>query len=352
MKTLAPLRLKPSYWRDTEKQVIEILRDLLFVPLVKIARQGNQDIKARGLIAPGILTNATGTEKLLDALRSGRIQYSLGTFTGDFSAAISTALKYMGATFDARSGVFRIDQAKIPSWIKAEAAAYGIKAREIHDLLVAKLAETQKNIVHDINVRSVDAKKTTEAVEDGFKGTAKKLEVNPELDEQSKKTMAEEYSKNLKLSIRDFADKEIFSLREAVEDNAREGYRFDKLIPTIKKRYGITVRHAKFLARNETSIFMSKYHEQRYGEAGITHYIWSTSHDSRVRPAPGTHGTDNHRILDGRYFAFSNPPTVDPAVGRKANPGQDYNCRCVAIPILGDRASARRDYKRELAAVA
>jgi SPP1 gp7 family putative phage head morphogenesis protein len=348
VRTLAPLRLKPSYWKDTEKQVIEILRDLLFRPLVKIARQGNQDIKARGL-----LTNATGTDKLLDALRSGRIQYSLGTFTGEFSAAISTALKAMGATFDARSGVFRVEQSRVPSWIKAEAAAYGIKAREIHDLLVAKLAETQKNIIHDINVRSVDAKKTTEAVEDGFKGTAKKLEVNPELDEHSKQTMAEEYSTNLKLYIKRFADEEIFSLREAVENNAKEGYRFDKLIPTIKKRYGISVRKAKFLAASESSIFMSKYHEQRYKEAGITKYIWSTSHDARVRPATGTHGSNNHRVLDGRIFEFSKPPIVDPATGRRANPGQDYGpCRCAAIPVLSDNVSARRDYKEALYAVA
>jgi SPP1 gp7 family putative phage head morphogenesis protein len=228
-----------------------------------------------------------------------------------------------------------------------------VRAQEVHKMLERKLAEIQKNIVHDINVRSVDAKKTVDSMEAGFKTVAKALEVQPELDARSREKLASEYSDNLKLYIQKFADQEIFSLREAVEENAREGYRFDKLIPKIKQRYGVSVRKAKFLARNETSIFMSKYHEQRYGEAGITDYIWSTSHDARVRPAlfltPNERAeSGNHRVLDGRTFSFSNPPVVDPPTGRKANPGQDYNCRCVAIPVLGDKPAARKEYREEL----
>lgn len=348
MKTLAPLRLKPSYWRDTERQVESILRDLLFMPLVRIVRQAGQDMKAKALLENPPVQNATREDKLVQAMQDGRVQYSAGVFSGEFSAAITTALRNMGATFDARSHVFKIDQAKVPSWIKAEAAIYKTKAHEVNMLLKRKLDEIHKNLLVDINIKSVDAQKTIDALQEGFKPVAKKLEVQPELSEPARRRLAAEYSDNLKLYIQKFADNEIFSLREAVEENANEGYRFDKLIPKIKQRYGVSVRKAKFLARNETSIFMSKYHEHRYSEAGITEYIWSTSHDARVRPALGTHGTDNHRVLDGRTFRFASPPTVDPATGRKANPGQDYNCRCVAIPILGDRAAARKEYREEL----
>lgn len=351
MKTLAPLKLKPAYWKDTEAQVIDILRDLLFRPIVRLIRQADQDVKVKALLDTQqalALSNATREEKLIDALRVGRIQYTGGVFTGEFSAAISTAIKSMGGVFDARTRSFRIDPAAVPTYVKAEAAGYQSRAHSINILLKLKLDEIQKNIIHDINIRDVDARKTIDSLEEGFKGAAKELEVNPELDARSREHLAEEYSDNLKLYIQKFADEQIFTLREAVEENAKEGYRFDKLIPKIKQRYGVSVRKAKFLARNETSIFMSKYHEQRYAEAGVTEYIWSTSHDSRVRPALGTHGSDNHRVLDGRTFRFSNPPVVDPAKGRKANPGQDYNCRCVAIPIVGDKAAARREYKAEL----
>lgn len=343
MRTLAPLKLRPSYWKATEDQVIQILRDLLFIPIVKLIRSEKEGAKINGLIV-----NATREDKLLEAIRIGRIQYTGGVFSGEFSAAITTAIKNMGGVYDARTRTFKIDQAKVPSFIKAESAGFQSRAHAINILLKRKLDEIQKNIVHDINIRDVDAQHTIDSLEEGFKPVAKKLEVNPELDVRSRERLAEEYSDNLKLYIQKFADEQIFTLRDAVEENAKEGYRFDKLIPKIKQRYGVSVRKAKFLARNETSIFMSKYHEQRYGEAGITEYIWSTSHDARVRPALGTHGSDNHRVLDGRTFKFSNPPVVDPAKGRKANPGQDYNCRCVAIPILGDKAAARREYKHEL----
>ncbi len=351
MRTLAPLRLKPSYWKDTEAQVIDILRDLLFRPLVRLIKQADQDVKVKALLDTQqalALSNATRDEKLIEAMRVGRVQYTNGVFSGQFSAAISTAIKNLGGVFDQRSRTFKIDVARVPSIIKAEAAGFNSRAHAINILLKRKLDEIQKNILHDINIRDVDAKRTIDALEEGFKPMARKLEVSPELSEQSRDRMADEYSENLKLDIQKFADDQIFTLREAVEENAREGYRFDKLIPKIKDRYGVSVRKAKFLARNETSIFMSKYHEQRYGEAGITEYIWSTSHDARVRPALGTHGSDNHRVLDGRTFRFSNPPVVDPAKGRKANPGQDYNCRCVAIPILGDKAAARKEYKEAL----
>lgn len=349
MKTLAPLRLKPSYWKDTEAQVIDILRDVLFRPIVRLIRQADQDVKVKALLdTQQALSNATREEKLIEAMRSGRVQYTAGTFSGEFSAAISTAIKNLGGTFDRRSRVFRIDPAKVPTLIKAEAAGFNGRAHAVNILLKRKLDEIQRTIVHDVNVRDVDAIKTIDALEEGFKPAAKKLEVSPELSERSREKLAAEYSDNLKLYIQKFADDQIFTLREAVEENAREGYRFDKLIPKIKQRYGVSVRKAKFLARNETSIFMSKYHEQRYAEAGVTEYIWSTSHDSRVRPALGTHGSDNHRVLDGRTFSFKNPPVVDPAKGRRANPGQDYNCRCVAIPILGDRRAARREYKESL----
>ncbi len=317
------------------------------MPIVRVIRQADQDAKAKK-----ILQNAKGDDALIEAIRSGRVQYTAGVFSGQFSASISTAIRRMGGTFNERTRSFTIDQAKVPSQIKAEAAAFQIRAQDVHKLLKRELDEVQKRIPHDINVRDVDAQHTIDALEDGFKGVARKLEVQPELGAASREKLADEYSTNLKLYIKKFADREIFSLREAVEENAKEGYRFDKLIPSIKKRYGVTVRKAKFLARNETSIFMSKYHEQRYSEAGITQYIWSTSHDSRVRPAPGTHGSDNHRVLDGRSFYFSNPPTVDPATGRKANPGQDYNCRCVAIPILGTETQARREYREQRESVA
>lgn len=49
------------------------------------------------------------------------------------------------------------------------------------------------------------------------------------------------------------------------------------------------------------------------------YYIWRTRGDDKVRTA--------HAENNGRIFAWDNPPT--------GNPGEDYNCRCLAEPYTG-----------------
>jgi uncharacterized protein with gpF-like domain len=36
----------------------------------------------------------------------------------------------------------------------------------------------------------------------------------------------------------------------------------------------------------------------------------------------------------GTVFKYSEPPIVDVRTGRRANPGEDFQCRCTANPII------------------
>jgi len=55
-------------------------------------------------------------------------------------------------------------------------------------------------------------------------------------------------------------------------------------------------------------------------QAGITdQYVWRTRRDERVRPS--------RRMNDGRIFSWSDPPAT-------GHPGDDYNCRCEALPFV------------------
>ena len=55
-------------------------------------------------------------------------------------------------------------------------------------------------------------------------------------------------------------------------------------------------------------------------QAGITdQYVWRTERDARVRRS--------HRMNDGRVFSWDD----EPATG---HPGEDYNCRCEAVPYI------------------
>ena len=69
----------------------------------------------------------------------------------------------------------------------------------------------------------------------------------------------------------------IGEIRAMVATNAKAGYRFDSLVDRIQNRYSVTKNKAEFLAQNETSIYTSKVREQRFGDVGVTEYIWQSS---------------------------------------------------------------------------
>lgn len=81
----------------------------------------------------------------------------------------------------------------------------------------------------------------------------------------------------------------------------------------------VSAKRAKFIARDQTAKLVSAMNRERNLALGIEEYRWSTSHDERVRPS--------HRKLDGKTFRWDDPPSV-------GNPGEDFNCRCVSVPLL------------------
>jgi SPP1 gp7 family putative phage head morphogenesis protein len=148
----------------------------------------------------------------------------------------------------------------------------------------------------------------------------------PQISAGSWDIIKEEYNENVKLYVQKFSTESIMDLRDAVQENAVLGYRFDRLARFIQERYRASQAKAEFLAKTETSIFMSKFRQRMFAEAGVRRYIWRTADDQRVR--------DDHSHLNGRIFFYNNPPVADIATGTKANPGAIWNCRCVDEPVL------------------
>lgn len=75
----------------------------------------------------------------------------------------------------------------------------------------------------------------------------------------------------------------------------------------------------------------AKANERRQREAGVKRYTWRTKRDGRVR--------QRHAELDDTIQLWSRPPVISKD-GRRGHPGEDYNCRCVAIPIPNKRSKA------------
>lgn len=85
-----------------------------------------------------------------------------------------------------------------------------------------------------------------------------------------------------------------------------------------------TEARAMLIARTEIAKANATFTRARSDAAGVTHYVWRTVGDEKVRSA--------HEALDGEIFAFAEPPDVE-GEGRH-HPGEFPNCRCYAEPII------------------
>ncbi len=314
MTHVPPQRVRPVHYEDMEKQLTEIFRAIVFEPIFEVIH-GATDQRLNAAETP-----------LRNALRRGRVQYSNGVFSGQFNSAISRYLRSIGGRFDARGRVYRLAPAKVPSWVSAESGRYQSLARDTHEELKKALGYILSSLDQAVDRHTVKPDKTLNEINTTFRAAAKVLRVAPEISDESRDKLRQDYTDNMKLWIRKFSEEMIADLRIMVDKNAVEGFRFDKLISAIQNRYSVTESKAKFLARQETSLFMAEFRKRRYAEAGVISYRWRTSGDARVR--------DDHAKLNGKIFSYDNPPIVDSATGRKANPGQDFQCRCIDEPIL------------------
>lgn len=112
---------------------------------------------------------------------------------------------------------------------------------------------------------------------------------------------------------------------EVVRDATRRGARVETLAGELAERYGVSESRAELIARDQVLKANADLTRIRHASAGIDRYVWSTSRDERVRPL--------HRALEGTIQSWDAPPVTNDR-GDRNHPGGDYQCRCVAIPVL------------------
>lgn len=108
------------------------------------------------------------------------------------------------------------------------------------------------------------------------------------------------------------------------------GVRVETLRDALLERGSVSESRASLIARDQTlklNGFLNRAHQLANG---VSSYTWSTSGDERVR--------DSHSELDTEEFSWDSPPVIDRDDGSSEplNPGEDYQCRCIAIPIIAE----------------
>jgi SPP1 gp7 family putative phage head morphogenesis protein len=117
----------------------------------------------------------------------------------------------------------------------------------------------------------------------------------------------------------------------------REGKSSKNLTSEILGRFPVSESRARLIARDQIGKLNSNLTESRQTALGIEEYEWSTSRDERVR--------ESHEVLEGKICRWDDPTVYrDPgssewksksSIGAfEGQVGQDFQCRCVALPVL------------------
>lgn len=347
MKLLKPFVVKKQYISKIEKVITDFLLDVYINPLLQIIKP----IKD--------YYNSSDYNLLIEAILNQEIQYVNGMFFGSFNAQLSKSLVELGAKWNKVYKAYVIDEDLLPIDVRSAIAQANMKSELMQKQILEFLDNFNiETFIPDLNkMLDIPLDWTLEDLDEQSynvffswqkpkadrekselrKELEKTITVSPEsekkgdiqrakLNESKREFIKKEYTENIDLSIRTFTNKEATRLRELVEQNALYGLANNKnLVQTIQKEFNTTLQKATFLARNETGIFVAKYHEAKARELGLTTYVWYGVNDERER--------EYHKKLNGLVFDFDNPPIVD-AKGKRANPGFDYNCRCQARIIM------------------
>lgn len=316
--TLRPVPDRPGYYAEIEKALIRFMRGVYRPIIAELEKVG----------ITGVLKNSASD--LIAAIRSGRIHHERGAFRGSFDAAVSREIKRLGGKWDRRTGSFKILLKDLPLDVRSEISVSAAKfdqavtavKRRLDAIVPEKLSEELAlQPLYDRSIYDMSRH---------INKSLNPLEVEVKITPETRKKISEEYTNNMKLYITDFLEKNIPKLRKDVEDVVLAGYRTDALKKKIQHSYGTSEEKAKFLARQESRLLLASYHQAAMEDAGVDKYIWRcviATEEHPVRPW--------HKKHDGKIFSWDNPPQVNDQ-GDHKHPMQDYNCRCIAVPYIGD----------------
>jgi hypothetical protein len=131
--------------------------------------------------------------------------------------------------------------------------------------------------------------------------------------------------------IKSLGFNQLTRLKNVVSSDLRDGVFSPKSIRNmIIHDFGITSRHADFIARDQSHKMTSTLNQLRYENLSIELYYWRNAKDNRVRGNPSglyPNAKPNHWILEGQICSFKNPPNGQ-------NPGMAFGCRCYAEAII------------------
>jgi hypothetical protein len=204
---LRPLKLTTEEFDQLEARIKRLFREEIYFPLLRefstpqtALRNADEDYGA-----------------LVAALRSGRITFYRGVFSGRLSASISKELRALGASFNRRDGTYRLSLRELPMALRSSIAASGAQFEKKLSAIDTKLSQILPEEIAGQLKASDLFDRTIWKTQDAFEESVKGITIAPKLSPEAAKKLADEWENNLKLYIKDFTDEEILRLRASLK---------------------------------------------------------------------------------------------------------------------------------------
>lgn len=154
--------------------------------------------------------------------------------------------------------------------------------------------------------------------------TALNVDVAPAITPKIRNVISEFIAENVAL-IKSIETRYLADIQATLEESFAKGRHVSSIVDLIKERGDVSDSRADLIARDQVSKLNGQLTQVRQENLGVTKYLWSTSKDERVR--------SSHQDLDGLSFFWDDPPDTGNGFN---HPGEDFQCRCQALPILDD----------------
>ena len=330
------MKLKESWFLPIQEKLEKYFYDTYFLPLIELFKEP--------------LYNSTND--VINAIRRGQIVLQGDEISGVFNIKVSKELSKF-AKFNKYTRKWKIaDKTIIPKDILASSVVANEKAKQLQGRMKSIIDNTANVSKDKIKGTNFDISKQAKEMDDIFEKERIDLGIEYEMNDRIREEMTKIYRENMELNVKNFDEDQIKRLRDMIEKSAMEGYNRQKMIEALQTEFEISKSRAKFISRQETSLFMSGLRDKRYEDAGIKYVMWMTSNDSRVRGREGgkypdaefNHWVLNHKICrldDNSIYADSIQDAKNNIWKSRDNIGApnkhagiDWNCRCIYKPLL------------------
>ena len=145
-------------------------------------------------------------------------------------------------------------------------------------------------------------------------------------DPERMASLLSNWSRNNAMLIKDIPFKTMNQIKDATVDALMTGKNTDDMTQDVydimSERTDVTDSRARLIARDQVAKLNGNLTQERQQDIGVDSYTWRTVGDERVR--------ETHADVDGQVFSWDSPPSETD----DNHPGEDYQCRCWAEPVL------------------